>query len=260
MPHSQTSYWPTGAGHEGQVARVTTTSRRPAPFRLQGYGRLLLETPVAPLWELTLREGEVFSRRTTPHSGAVASLGKVTGDRTVLYKCAFPRRGGPPAFSPAGEDASLKRLAPPAPAPPDLNPHLLAYSTVSPATNTSSVYVVDTSRGSIVYETTHRDVDVRSPVEILLVENWLVYTFKSRVGPLPAAQQLVSVELYESNEGKSKLKRCVVLEPPVLIQQRPDLCPCLCSSAPSSRPPRPTTPSRRSRAPTCSPAASARSA
>jgi len=74
-------------------------------------------------------------------------------------------------------------------------------------TNSASVYVVDTSRGSIVYETTHRDVDVSSPVEVLLVENWLVYAFRSRVGDLAGAQHLVSLEMYESDAGQSKLKR-----------------------------------------------------
>lgn len=68
---------------------------------------------------------------------------------------------------------------------------------------------MDTITGSTVFKATHEDIHVHTSVEVLLVENWLVYTYKGAVGDLPGGQMVVSVELYEAEEGK-KLKRLVV--------------------------------------------------
>ena len=73
---------------------MITTSAQHGAFKLEGFGGEPTNGPVQPLWQLSLREGERLSRRSTPNAAAsVASLGKVTGDRSVMYKCALHLRG-----------------------------------------------------------------------------------------------------------------------------------------------------------------------
>lgn len=108
-------------------------------------------------------------------SGPVASLGKVLGNRTTLYKY--------------------------------LNPHLFAVTTTSP--NTCGVYVVDAAKGSTVY---HASIDARQAagecdLHATFVENWLVYVYWEEqyqwVGQTKG-RRLVTVELYEGSKPDDK--------------------------------------------------------
>ena len=95
---------------------------------------------------------------------AVASFGRVKGDKSTLYKY--------------------------------LNPHLVVLATVSPKEGTAGVYVVDTVTGRKIYEVALRNV-VGDVVRAALSENWLVYSWLDTQG-----WRVASVELYEV-EGQS---------------------------------------------------------
>ncbi|KAK8846600.1 hypothetical protein IAR55_005686 [Kwoniella newhampshirensis] len=105
---------------------------------------------------------------------AVASFGRVLGDKSTLYKY--------------------------------LNPHLLVLSTFTPlekglasktAAGTGRVYVIDSTNGDQIYSTEIEGVVERGGVKAQMVENWLVYAWLSQSG-----WKLGSVELYENTEGK----------------------------------------------------------
>lgn len=85
----QTVFWPRAASDKDRAGQVTVASTLHGAFKLEGFGGEPTAGPVQPLWQLSLRDGERLSRRSTPNAAsAVASLGKVTGDRSVMYKCA----------------------------------------------------------------------------------------------------------------------------------------------------------------------------
>lgn len=97
----------------------------------------------------------------------VASIGKVLGDRNVLYKY--------------------------------LNPNLALLVTANEAAKSASVYVLDTVSGAIIYSNTHKDVDLSAPIASTLSENWFAYSFTVESSDIsPKGHQLVSGELYES--------------------------------------------------------------
>lgn len=60
------------------------------PRKFEGFASEVDSTVVTSLWKRTLDPLEWLSRIASPSTGPVASLGKVTGDRTVLYKCESP--------------------------------------------------------------------------------------------------------------------------------------------------------------------------
>ena len=114
-------------------------------------------------------------------SGPVASLGKVLGNRTTLYKY--------------------------------LNSHLFAVTTASP--NTCGLYVIDAAKGSIAY---HVSIDPRQgaggcDLRATFVENWLVYVYWEEqyqwVGQTKG-RRLVTVELYEGSKPDDKTGRYVL--------------------------------------------------
>jgi hypothetical protein len=131
-------------------------------------------------WASSLPAGEEILSIIPRPSGPVASLGKVLGNRTTLYKY--------------------------------LNPHLFAVTTAS--SNTCGVYVVDAAKGSIVY---HASIDARQgaggcDLHATFVENWLVYVYWEEqyqwVGQTKG-QRLVTVELYEGSKPDDKTGRYV---------------------------------------------------
>ena len=106
--------------------------------------------------------------RTTPP----ASLGKVMGDRSVMYKY--------------------------------LNSNTVLVTTMRiDDADTASVYLLDSVSGAILYTATHHSVDKSKPIVSLLCENWFVYTFFASENsasdvPTPKGYQIVVTELYES--------------------------------------------------------------
>ncbi len=131
-------------------------------------------------WASSLPAGEEILSVIPRPSGPVASLGKVLGNRTTLYKY--------------------------------LNPHLFAVTTASP--DACGVYVIDAAKGSIVYHVSiaTRQGGVGCDLHATLVENWLVYVYWEDeyqwVGQTKG-RRLVSVELYEGSKPDDKTRRCV---------------------------------------------------
>ncbi len=121
----------------------------------------------------------VFARPADP----VASLGKVLGNRTTLYKYLNPNLvgvlTGPPSTAPLSDKA------------------------------TCGVYLVDGAKGTVLYQAVLPSVSGRCDVKAALVENWLVYHYYDNdVGVNQAkGYRLVSVELYEGKGIDDKRKR-----------------------------------------------------
>ena len=125
----------------------------------------------------------LFARPTDP----VASLGKVLGNRTTLYKYLNPNvlgvLTGPPSTAPVSDKA------------------------------TCGVYLVDGAKGTILYQAVVPSLGGRCDVKAVLVENWLVYHYYDNdVGVNQAkGYRVVSVELYEGNGIDDKRRRYVWL-------------------------------------------------
>lgn len=120
-----------------------------------------------PTWALPLAADETIVDVAELQQGVIAAYGRVLGDRTTLYKY--------------------------------LNPHLVAYATISKHAGAGTVYVIDTTSGAVVHEAGIPGVDVRTGIQVNLAENWLVYSYaeKEISGKSSRGQRLVSTELFE---------------------------------------------------------------
>ncbi|KAF7502224.1 hypothetical protein GJ744_006429 [Endocarpon pusillum] len=101
-----------------------------------------------------------------PAHDPVSSIGKVLGDRSVLYKY--------------------------------LSPNLVLIT--STKRDSFTIYLLDSITGTILYSATHQDADTSSPIPSVLSENWFTYSFfgTSDAKSPSKCHQLVIVELYES--------------------------------------------------------------
>lgn len=135
-----------------------------------------------PAWTLSLPAGEeVRALHAVPRAPA-ASLGKVLGNRTTLYKY--------------------------------LNPRLAAVVSGSAHPRACAVRLIDGASGAVVY---HAQVPAQEGLEpcdvkAALAENWLVYHYWDgrAEGPDGAkGYRMVSVELYEGQGVDEKTKRFV---------------------------------------------------
>ena len=129
-------------------------------------------------WEFAAGADETITAvETRPFHDPVASIGKVLGDRKVLYKY--------------------------------LNPNLLLVSAVNPTSFSASVYLLDSVSGQILYTTKHHGVDTSKPIAMAFTQNWFSYSLYSDpsvpvfdaaddVLPLPKSYQLIVSEIYES--------------------------------------------------------------
>lgn len=102
-----------------------------------------------------------------PVDDPVASIGKVLGDRNVLYKY--------------------------------LDPNLALLTTMNDLSKSASFYVLDTVSGAVLHSNSHDDIDMAASVSAIVSENWFAYSFTA--GPSDAApkgHQLVVGELLES--------------------------------------------------------------
>lgn len=131
-------------------------------------------------WASSFSSGEKLRSIIPRTSGPVASLGKVLGNRTTLYKY--------------------------------LNPHLFAVTTASPTT--CGVYVIDAAKGNIVYYASITASQGKGSCDLhaTFVENWLVYVYWDEeyqwVGQ-SKGHKLVTVELYEGSVPDDKTRRWV---------------------------------------------------
>lgn len=121
------------------------------------------------LWTFEPPSGErIIGYTTRPVKDPVASIGKVLGDRRVLYKY--------------------------------LNPNLVLVTAVSESTRTASVYLLDSASGQLLHTMSHSDVDTSRPIPSTISENWFSYslTIDSAASPESRGYQLVVADLYES--------------------------------------------------------------
>lgn len=104
--------------------------------------------------------------------GKVASLGRVLGDRSTLYK--------------------------------SIDPHLLAVVTLEESTATLVVHLIDIITGTLVFESRHvQEAGSSGPVAVSLTENWLAYSYTAE-GSEGKHTRIVSVELFENVTKEEK--------------------------------------------------------
>lgn len=121
-----------------------------------------------PVWEFLPPEGQRIIHATSrPSHDPVASIGKVLGDRSVLYKY--------------------------------LNPNLALVTAVGD--KTATFYLLDAISGRILHSSVQRGVDTTQPIASIISENWFAYSFWGDVTANTSdakGYQLVISELYES--------------------------------------------------------------
>jgi hypothetical protein len=135
---------------------------------LKGFSSL--ETKPEPVWTFTPPNGErILSYTARPLRDPVASIGKVLGDRSVMYKY--------------------------------LNPNLVLVTTVLDSTRTASVYLLDSASGQLLHAISHDDVDVTRPIPATISENWFSYSFTvdSKSSSVSRGYQLIVADMFESS-------------------------------------------------------------
>ncbi len=122
-----------------------------------------------PLWSFTPANGErVIDYSARAVNEPVASIGRVLGDRRVLYKY--------------------------------LNPNLVLVTAVHDSSRTASVYLLDSASGQLLFTMSHDDVDTSRPIPSTISENWFTYslTVDASSGASSRGYQLIVSDLYES--------------------------------------------------------------
>lgn len=120
-----------------------------------------------PVWQFLPPAGEqVISATSRPAHDPVASIGKVLGNRSVLYKY--------------------------------LNPNLALITAIGP--NTATFYLLDSVSGKVLHSSTHTGVDVTQPITSIISENWFAYSLWADLTDESESKgyQLIVSELYES--------------------------------------------------------------
>jgi len=122
----------------------------------------------APAWAFAPMTGErIIGLVPRPVNDPVASIGKVLGDRRVLYKY--------------------------------LDPNTALLVTAQDATATAAFYVLNTVSGAIIYSNMHSGVDLAAPIASIVSENWFAYSFTNEASAdASKGHQLVVGELFES--------------------------------------------------------------
>ncbi|KAG0138397.1 hypothetical protein HOY82DRAFT_575518 [Tuber indicum] len=105
-----------------------------------------------------------------PAYDPIASIGKVLGDRSVMYKY--------------------------------INMNLITIITTDPLHSSASIYILESVSGVILYSAIHAGADTTKPITAAMSENWLVYSYfgTEEANGKPAAKgyHLVVSELFES--------------------------------------------------------------
>ncbi|PCH43293.1 DUF1620-domain-containing protein [Wolfiporia cocos MD-104 SS10] len=139
------------------------------PTELEFTGRYVPQ----PTWTLTFPPSEDIRALVPRPREPVASLGKVLGNRTTLYKY--------------------------------LNPHLTAVvtefaSAAGARPSRCALYLVDGAKGTVVYHVMLPAAGGKCDVHVTLTENWLVYVYydpETTGMGTTKGHRVVSVELYE---------------------------------------------------------------
>ncbi|KAH8699459.1 hypothetical protein GQ44DRAFT_832116 [Phaeosphaeriaceae sp. PMI808] len=122
-----------------------------------------------PVWSFSPAPGEhIVTYTARPLIDPVASIGKVLGDRRVLYKY--------------------------------LNPNLILVTAVLEASRTASIYLLDSASGQLLHTISHDEVDTSRPISSTISEHWFSYslTTDGKSSAASRGYQLVVADLYES--------------------------------------------------------------
>ncbi|PKI83089.1 hypothetical protein MVES_003106 [Malassezia vespertilionis] len=128
--------------------------------------------PLHPLWHLTLAAGEEVVSVLDASRDHIASLGRVLGDRSVLYKY--------------------------------LNPHARVITTRTPASQAVDVYILDAVSGAVHYHMHVPDVALEDGVHTTFTENWITLAYATSEPGESLLRRLVSVELFEDDRGQAQ--------------------------------------------------------
>ena len=121
-----------------------------------------------PIWSFVPPSGEkIISYTGRPAKDPVASIGKVLGDRRVLYKY--------------------------------LNPNLVLATAVAATGRRASFYLLDSASGQLLHTASHYGVDISRPMPSTVSENWFTYSLTmDATSTALRGYQLVVSELFES--------------------------------------------------------------
>ncbi|XP_018647688.1 hypothetical protein Smp_003340 [Schistosoma mansoni] len=173
---------PTYSSSDSQPLYIFTIEREQA--RLTGYrinpvssdGKSLKATRV---WRMLLSPDSnpvnkhiIVAAASRPPSEHIYSVGRVLGDRSVLYKY--------------------------------LNPNLIAVLTIggdiNSHTNTLMIYLIDVVAGRILYSAVHRRCS--EPISLVHSENWIIYTYYNHKS---LRNEATVIELYEPTKLSGEL-------------------------------------------------------
>ncbi|TAQ90513.1 hypothetical protein B7494_g1213 [Chlorociboria aeruginascens] len=133
--------------------------------------------PIAA-WTFQPSGQRIINVAARPAHDPVASIGRVLGDRSVLYKY--------------------------------LNPNVILVTAVSDESSTASFYLIDSISGDILYSVTYEGVDTKQPITSALSENWFAYSLwiddlsSTNSLPSPKGYQLFISELFESDVANDR--------------------------------------------------------
>ncbi|KAF9241301.1 hypothetical protein BU15DRAFT_87236 [Melanogaster broomeanus] len=144
-----------------------------------------------PTWGVSFGEGEevVEIIRDAHKGGVIASIGKVKGDRSTLYKY-LNRHLNVVITTSAGVSSHT------------------SSSPSSTNTRRCGVYVLDTVKGTVLYHASLPAAGGKCDVQAALEENWLVYSYYDDEAGVGGAKshRVVSVEVYEGNKADEKIR------------------------------------------------------
>jgi hypothetical protein len=143
----------------------TSSSTQNWTFELEADHEVVSITPqtLGTLLVRTERQYKILMRLP---AGQVASLGRVLGSRSTLLKY--------------------------------LNPDLVAIVSFSAPSSSASIALVDSVTGAVSFTVDQiHQVDERSNIQVLLRDNWLLYSYRL-AGDVARTTQIVSIELYRS--------------------------------------------------------------
>lgn len=121
------------------------------------------------LWHFVVSDDErIVKFVPRPVDDPVASIGKVLGDRRVLYKY--------------------------------LSPNIALLVTANRAAGSATFSVLDTITGTTLHADLQQNVDLTAPISAIITENWFAYSYTAETAPnMPKGHYLVVGELFESS-------------------------------------------------------------
>lgn len=138
--------------------------------------------PAIKVWKHDFLPGEKIVDTKDFNRDAIASLGKVRGDRSTLYKYLNVNSKLVTTLI-SHDNSELEEL--------EATSSLTGYE--------ARIYLIDTISGKILYQTQIEDVDPINGVKTNFVENWITASYSVRNQDEGLSNRLISIELYDSN-------------------------------------------------------------